>query len=180
MWREFWVNKRHNIMINIRLANIGDAQALTKINIDTWRSNYVGIVPDGHLNSLSYNEESYQRTINNPKNIVYVAEIGEELVGYVCSCVDAALDAPAPSKLRMMYVKKEFQNKGIGKKLFLKIAEQLHNQGYKSLSANTFAEINSNFFYSSLGGAICQKNIENIGGKDIDTVTYLFNLPIKS
>ena len=165
-------------MINIRLADIGDALALTKINVDTWRSNYVGIVSDEHLASISYNADAYQRTINNPQNIVYVVENNKELVGYVCSGVDNAADAPASSKLRMMYVKKDFQNKGTGKKLFLKIAEHLYAQGNNSLSANTFAAANSNFFYSSLGGIIYQKQIENIGGKDIDTVCYLFNLPI--
>lgn len=167
-------------MINIRLVNIGDAQALTKINVDTWRSNYIGIVSDEHLNNISYNEEAYQRAIKNPRNIIYVAENNGELIGYGCSGVDTAVDAISPSKLAMMYVKKEFQNKGIGKKIFLKIAERLYTQGNSSLSANTFAAADSNFFYSSLGGIICQKQIENIGGKDIDTVCYLFNLPIKS
>ncbi len=163
-------------MIKIRLANINDAEYITRINIDTWRSNYAGIVPDEHLNSLSYNVEAYQRTINNPNNVVYVAEYNGIVVGYICSGIDSSPDAPASSKLRMAYVRKEYQNKGIGKQLFIKIAEHLHKSGHNTLSANTFARADSNFFYSSLGGNICKKTVENIGGKDIDTVTYLFNL----
>ncbi len=167
-------------MINIRLVNIGDAQALTKINVDTWRSNYTSIVSDEHLESLSYNEERYKMIINNPQNTIYVAEIGEEIIGYVCSGNDTAPDSFASSKLRLMYVKKKYQNQGIGKKLFLQITEHLHKSGHNTLSANTFSAANSNFFYSALGGKICKKGVENIGGTDIDTTTYLFNLPIKS
>ena len=166
-------------MINIRLANINDAEAIAKINVDTWRSNYIGIVPDEHLASLSYNAEAYQRTINNPNNIVYVAEYNGTVVGYICSGIKTAPDAVAPSKLRMMYVGKEHQNQGIGRKLFIKISEHLYKSGHNTLSANTFASADSNFFYSAIGGKICKKSVENIGGKDIDTVTYLFNLPIK-
>ncbi len=166
-------------MINIRLANTDDANSITRINIDTWRSNYAGIVPDEHLNSLSYNVEAYQRTINNPNNVVYVAEYNEVIVGYICSGIDTAPDAASPCKLRMTYVRKEYQNQGIGKKLFLKTSEHLHKSGHNTLSVNTFTEADSNFFYSSLGGNICKKTVENIGGKDIDTITYLFNLPIK-
>lgn len=167
-------------MINIRLAHITDADSITRINIDTWRSNYAGIVPDEHLDSLLYNIEAYQRTINNPNNIVYVAEYNSVVVGYICSGIDTAPDAVASSKLRMAYVKKKYQNQGIGKKLFLKITEHLYKSGYNTLSANTFSAANSNFFYSALGGKICKKTVESIGGTDIDTTTYLFNLPIKS
>ena len=38
----------------IRPAQLDDALAMARVHVDTWRTSYVGIVPDEHLANLSY------------------------------------------------------------------------------------------------------------------------------
>jgi hypothetical protein len=38
----------------IRPAQMDDAFAMARVHVDTWRTSYVGIVPDEHLAGLSY------------------------------------------------------------------------------------------------------------------------------
>ena len=45
---------------SVRDAQIEDAPAIARVHVDTWRSAYRGIVPDDHLDAMSY-ERSAQR-----------------------------------------------------------------------------------------------------------------------
>jgi hypothetical protein len=57
-----------------RIANIVDAAGVTKVQVDSWRTTFKGIVPDSFLESLSYakREPIWKRAII--ENNLYIAE----------------------------------------------------------------------------------------------------------
>jgi hypothetical protein len=40
--------------VNVRRARLQDAAAIARVHVDAWRSTYRGIVPDEHLDGMSY------------------------------------------------------------------------------------------------------------------------------
>lgn len=44
--------------MHIRRATETDAAAIARVQVDSWRSTYKGIVPEQHLISLSYKERT--------------------------------------------------------------------------------------------------------------------------
>jgi hypothetical protein len=64
--------------MHIREATEADVAGIAKIHVDTWRTNYAGIVPDEHLAGLSYEgcEASWRRRLAepDPNGFIYVAE----------------------------------------------------------------------------------------------------------
>ena len=165
----------------IRTAILADIPIIARINVDTWRSNYVGIVPDDYLAGMSYEKyKGFELDFLSGKFFYYIAEIEREIAGYACITLDNEADKKSRGELKMIYVKKDFQNLGIGKKLFLKISEYLYDNGCKSLIAWTLKLGNSSLFYSSLGGFVCKERKEIIGGKELDEICYFYKIPLKS
>ena len=39
-------------MLTIRPAELDDAPAIAQVHVDTWRSNYAGMIPQAYLDSL--------------------------------------------------------------------------------------------------------------------------------
>ena len=73
--------------VRIRESVPADADAITRVHIDTWRSSYAGIVPDEHLAGLSYSDrEAVWVQIlsrDDPAQCNFVAETGGgEIVGF--------------------------------------------------------------------------------------------------
>ena len=73
--------------MQIRLAQVADAAEIARVHVDTWRAAYRGIVPDAHLDSLTY-EQREQRWRDNfatasPGVFVYVAtEEAGRVIGF--------------------------------------------------------------------------------------------------
>ena len=60
--------------ILIRKAGIGDATDIAKVQVDSWRTTYKGIVPDPFLNNLSYEQQRTDLEKGIMENNVYIAE----------------------------------------------------------------------------------------------------------
>ena len=60
----------------IRTAILADIPIIARINVDTWRSNYVGIVPDDYLAGMSYEKyKGFELDFLSGKFFYYIAEI---------------------------------------------------------------------------------------------------------
>ncbi len=157
-------------MITIRPARIEDAPGIAKVHVDSWRTSYVGIVPDAYLENLSY-----QRRTNlwddilrdtEHKYIVYVAENEEqEIVGFVGGGPDREHNPPYEAELYTIYILQEYQGQAIGRRLVRVFAEQLLQAGMRSMLLWVFAQNPSRGFYEALGGQYIKSAQFEIGGQ---------------
>ncbi len=72
----------------IRPARIEEAAGIARVQTDSWRSTYKGIVPDDYLASMSYEErtQGWRTGLSSPTRIAYdfVAEDDTgQIIGFI-------------------------------------------------------------------------------------------------
>jgi ribosomal protein S18 acetylase RimI-like enzyme len=161
----------------IRKARPEDAPGIAKVHIDTWRSTYTGIIPNDSLDKLSYDqaENMWRERIASPKptGLIYVAEIPEgEIVGFVSGGPERTGDYSYDSEIYAIYVLKEFQGRGKGRRLTAAMCQQLAQAGSQSLLIWVLEKNPSRGFYEKLSGEkVAEQEIE-IGGVSLPEVGY--------
>lgn len=163
----------------IRKAIMSDAAGIAKVHVDTWLSTYRGIMPDEKLDSLNYDqcEKKWQRNIQNSfegKEILLVAEEDEKIVGF---CGGSENDDPLTkesyaSDLRVLYILKEHQRKGIGKKLVSEYVSIIKELNYTSMIIWVLEDNSSKKFYEVLGGKIITEKDYEVCGKKLKCSGY--------
>lgn len=161
--------------MEIREGNINDARGIARVHIDTWRSTYRGLIPDERLDSmdLDKDEEMQKRFISQESVSTYVCVNDEdEIIGYVC-CGDRR-DGPQEytGELYGLYILKEYQGQGIGRKMVNKVIEKLKSKGHKSMLLWALKENSSCRFYERLGGKLVGEQYLTYAGKQVEAVAY--------
>ena len=159
----------------IREAHIEDAPSIALVHVDSWRTTYKGIVPDKFLADISYEqrEQSARQRLNNLNVYTYVTEDEQgRIVGFIAGGLSRDASEEYTSELHAIYLLKEAQGQGIGKKLIHVLVERLIQEHYYSMLVWVLAENPSCRFYEVLGGQyVSTKHIE-IGGIMLDEVSY--------
>ena len=159
----------------IRAACIDDAPAIARVHVDSWRTAYKGIVSDRFLADISYKqrEQSARQRLNNLDVYTYVAEDEQgRIVGFIAGGLNRDASEEYISELYAIYLLKEVQGQGIGKKLTQVLVERLIQEHYYSMLVWVLADNPSRRFYEALGGqCVSTKHIE-IGGIMLEEVSY--------
>ena len=112
---------RERLMI-IRRAETADAEAIMRINVNTWRQAYQGLLPDDFLAARGESPERLARIIKNiakPENYIAVAEAEDgKVVGYIWGGKGRKETIPCPKEVYAFYVNSDDQRKGVGKALW--------------------------------------------------------------
>ena len=163
----------------VRQARVEDAADIAKVRIDSWRSTYKGIVPDEFLANLSYeaNEKRWQTILSDASStggICYVAEEASgQVVGFISGGPERDQDEPDYSgELYAIYILKEYEGQGIGRRLTEALVEKLLEAGMASMLVWVLAENPACRFYEALGGQYVKTAKEEIGGKLLDLIGY--------
>ena len=103
----------------MRKASIGDAAAIARVHVDSWRTTYAGIVRDEYLDSLAYSrrEELWSEILvtGEPKQNVYVAEdASRKVVGFSWGGPERSGNPIYQGELYAIYLLDGHQRKGIG------------------------------------------------------------------
>lgn len=106
----------------VRQAKISDAEAIMRINVDTWRQAYKGLLPDEFL---AVRSESLERLARIRKNIadcnnyIAVAETDDgRIVGYIWGGKGRKKTIPCSKEVYAFYVCSDQQRKGVGTALW--------------------------------------------------------------
>jgi ribosomal protein S18 acetylase RimI-like enzyme len=102
---------------------LDDTAGIQNVLINTWLASYADFIPvtdiQWYFNNY-YSELNFAQLFDDPNVTSFVAEIKENIVGYVRTKINAEQQR---FYLESLYVLPEFQGKGIGKDLFA-LAEQ--------------------------------------------------------
>jgi len=165
----------------IRRAQVGDALAMARVHVDTWRTTYVGIVSDKHLANLSYErcQEGWIEHLSNPQSETH-AFVAEARPGHIVAIASGGplRDAWAgfDGELYVLYVLKPFQGMGYGRLLLAQVAQDLMSRGHHSLVAWVLKDNSARRFYERLGGRLVAKKVVEIGRRRLVDVAYVWGL----
>lgn len=165
--------------ITIRPATAADARAIAKVRIDTWRTAYRGLVPDAYLDAMDVDESValWDRVLAADASAasVYVADNDGEVIGFA-----AANPLPEPrhgldAELTAVYVRREFQRAGIGRRLVDAVVGAQREKGVSGLIVWVIAGNKAGrAFYERLGGTVIVEQPFEWDGVPLTEAGYAF------
>lgn len=175
----------------IRQAYPKDAEGIAFVKYHTWLTTYRGLIPDYVLDNLSLtanNQKWFKRLQENQNNEsdfnVLVAEIinkcderqeSKNIVGMTFGGPQRSSDYSYEGEIYAIYVLKEYQQLGIGTKLFLKMNEILRNQNMNSLLVWVVKGNPSTAFYQKMGGKPLEEKIAIVHNAQVHEIGYVWN-----
>jgi ribosomal protein S18 acetylase RimI-like enzyme len=157
--------------ITIRAARPGDARRIARLDVETWRAAYAGILATPFLVGLSAprREIGWAAVIEREPRDVRVAIDGDgEILGFG-SC---GRNRDRTGEVFTLYVAPDWQNQGIGRALLLALFERLVAQGCASAIIWVLRDNPGRFFYRHLGGSEIRRKQFVVGGKRIEAAGY--------
>lgn len=162
----------------IRAATHNDIPAIAKVNVDTWRTTYRGIVPDEHLANLSYEHRAngWDKIFNHASENGYFTYVAEnesgEIIGFASGGEERTGDPVYKGDLKAIYILQNQQGKGIGRCLVQTFAKKLHLLGINTMLVWVLVDNPACQFYAALGGKLVHEKEIEIGGKPLIAVAY--------
>ena len=168
-------------MVRIRRARLEDVPGVARVQVDTWRATYRGVVPEAFLEGLSYEgqAERWAQGLKTPTwpGRLFVAESGE-VVGFAAFGPDRASGFPDyTAELWALYVLPAWQGKGLGRALFQEGARLLRAEGHRRMLVWVLKKNpQGRGFYERLGGVLLGEREITLGGTKLWEVAYGFDL----
>lgn len=146
-----------SLMAKVRPGKISDIEPLSKSYAESWRTTYQGLAPDVFTNGMTPQaaqqifKESLEAT-----DWAYFLHVAEAEDGRIVGFADGGKERSRPEagigELYAIYLLKDFQRQGLGKKLFAAGTESLIKSGMNSMIVWVLAQSLNHHFYESLGG----------------------------
>lgn len=157
----------------IRQAGLQDAEGIARVRIDTWRTAYKGIVPQDHLDQLSLPAitQQFQDLFKEEAPLVWVAEDGAEIVGFVFGGPERR-DSSEAGEVYAIYIMDSYQGQGVGTQLMQAVSRALYRQGKTALILWVLESNPYRAFYERLGGKAEGGDTFNIDGVELFLVSY--------
>ena len=163
--------------MKIREAVPDDISGIANVHVDTWRTTYVGIVPDEVLSGLSYDryKRGWRKSLeeSDSEQYTYVADNDKSgVIGFVAAGSPRDEIEDYDGEIYAIYVLKQHQGKGIGRQLMSEAAQRLKAEGLSSVMLWVLADNPTRRFYEALGGKLVAEKEIDIGGKSLPEVGY--------
>lgn len=143
--------------ITYRKATSEDCHSIALLKGEVWNTTYRGIYPDDLLDNydIEKNELTFLRIIANQNNSLYVGTVNDKIIGFMSSGEPYKPFQQYKQEMGLLYILKEYQRRGIGRKLFSIAKEDIKNKGYNEffVSVNKY-NANAINFYIAMGGTV--------------------------
>src|SRR5262249_32368722 len=158
----------------IRQMHFEDIAGIARVHAATWRTTYRGILPDDYLDAIQVEEwqERWLPALSTPApdRFGYVAgkEENGENAGFVRGGNTRYPELPYRGELYAIYILKEYQQHGLGRRLVQALARDLLNAGMPGMLLWVFeSNLASRRFYEALGGQFVKSNTFEVGGATV-------------
>ena len=173
--------------ITIRKMKIEkDSKEIILLRNSIWKVAYAHIFSQGVFDERDTQVDEAIKIFksNYKKAIVYVAVLDDKIVGY---CIgettfrDEKMQKLGLAEINSLYIRPDFQGKGLGQRLFKKVADALKAQGNNKAGLDVFKDnLKARKFYEKIGGTLIDYEKEgkypDKSGKPALLVHYVFDL----
>jgi ribosomal protein S18 acetylase RimI-like enzyme len=160
--------------ITVRQARPGDACGIARLDVETWRTTYAGVLSAAYLVSLSERrrEIGWRMVIQRePRDVRIAVDAAGSILGFG-SCGPSRSERHFPGEVFTLYVAPDWQNHGIGRRLLIALFRRLVVSGLDAAIVWVLRDNPSRFFYERLGGhQTCRKSIA-VGGSSVEVIAY--------
>ena len=156
-------------------AGPGDAVDLASVHVRAWRETYQGLLPQVYLDrmSMAAHARRWRTRLMRGDEITLVAETAAGLVGYCSGDWTRGGGQPGEAEISTLYVLKNAQRSGLGRRLLTSTARALAARGATSLVIWVLRDNTpARGFYEHLGGKLDAARVETVGGRVIPSVGY--------
>ena len=166
-------------MIIVRKGNIDDLEQIIYVNRKTWKTTYQNIIDKDFLENLSLtvsNEEleNKKQEIKMGKAHYIVALDDNNVIGMLKFKKSNYNEYENTAEIQALYILKDYQNKGIGKKMVSMAINEMKKQKYKNLIIGCIEKNPSNEFYKKIGGKYIGKREFLLNNKTYQENVYLY------
>lgn len=123
-------------MVTVRLASAADADAIGRVQVETWRAAYTGLMPDEAI--AGFDVAARQRLWREglslpprPGSATFVVEEGGQLVGFASVGASQDEEAEAEAELYAIYLHPSRWDRGIGRALLQRAEEWMRASGFR-------------------------------------------------
>lgn len=167
-----------NAVVTVRLARADDADEIGRIQVETWRAAYTGLMPDEAI--AGFDVEARQRMwheglgrMPRPGSATFVVEDGGEVVGFASVGASRDEDAEQEAELYAIYLHPSRWGTGIGRALLQRAEESMRSSGFRRallwvLEGNERAER----FYRAAGWEQDGRKVEEFQGATVTELSY--------
>ncbi|MBR3249631.1 MAG: GNAT family N-acetyltransferase [Clostridia bacterium] len=164
---------------NIEKSKKEDCKLIVEFITKVWSETYRGIINDNFLDSLKQTEEDrYINAINKfdeKNNMEYIIKENNEIIAF--SKLAKTNDMHGKNiELQSLYVLKEYQNRGIGKKLIQNAFKKAKKLGYKKIIVGCLENNKSNDFYKKINGKYIGKREFKLPNQTLYENVYEYNI----
>lgn len=160
------------MQVFFRPAAAEDAAVISSLRKTIWGTTYRGIYPDAEIDR--YDTERHLRRdlarISDPSYRVYLILDGDRPIGYLY------FQHRGGVHIQSLYVLREYQRRGIGRKAFEIVRAYCRAQGLTGFTCNCNAHNrNARAFYEHFGGIVVAEDVGHANLQE-DQITYAFSL----
>lgn len=154
------------------LTHADDFTKVGQVYVDSWRSAYQGMVPQGYLDKLT--SDRWCASLSAEPGASLGMFVDGEIIGTSCVCFAREPEREGYGEIVSLYLKPDYVGKGYGRLLMEAALKKLQNDGCEdvclwALTQNHRAE----GFYTHMGFALSgHVQTETIGGKELLLVEY--------
>ena len=164
--------------MTVRLARADDADEIGRIQVETWRAAYAGLMPDDAVASFDVaSQQRFWRDVlgrtPRPAGATFVVEDGGEVVGFASVGVSRDESAAQEGELFAIYLHPTRWGNGIGRALLQRAEESMRSSGFRRallwvLAGNERAER----FYRAAGWEQDGRKVEDFQGATVTELSY--------
>jgi ribosomal protein S18 acetylase RimI-like enzyme len=160
--------------ITTRSARPGDAHVIARLDVETWRTTYAGMLSASYLVGLSARrrELGWRSVIlREPRDVRVAVDDRGAILGFG-SCGPNRGDRGFAGEIFTLYVAPDWQNQGIGRRLLIALFRRLVAAGRQSAIVWVLRDNPSRFFYERLGAHQVSCKALAVGGSTIEALAY--------
>lgn len=165
-------------MVTLRLAWADDADEIGRIQVETWRAAYTGLMPDEAVArfDVAARQRMWREGLGRtprPGSATFVVEDGGEVVGFASVGASREEDAEQEGELYAIYLHPSHWGNGIGRALLQRAEESMRSSGFRRallwvLAGNERAER----FYRAAGWEADGEKVEDFQGATVTERRY--------
>lgn len=164
--------------MEVRMAKPGDEYAIAEVHVESWKTTYQGIVDENYLQTLSKSSraEMWKGAIARGfrDSCLFVALIEGKIVGYASGGPERTKKYGIDTELYAIYLLKEIQGRGIGKKLIQEVARFLKEKDHSSMLVWVLTENPCKHFYLSFSPEKLDTEQIKIGENSYEETAYVW------
>jgi ribosomal protein S18 acetylase RimI-like enzyme len=160
----------------VRAATRADAADIARVQHDSWRTTYAGILPLDVINSATSHRDAaeWERRIERAtgESEVFVVEKAGAIVGFA-SCGPARSQVEhLGGEIYALYVLQKHQRRGVGRALVRECARHFVRRGIFGFFLWVLRANRARMFYEALGGEALAEKVERLGKHDFAEIAY--------